>query len=490
MPDSIVFGTDGWRAVIADQFTFANVRRVAEAIAVAERTAKPPPHVDTHRPIVGYDRRFLSREFADVVAESLRAAGYRVILSDKPTPSQTISFTARHRGILGGVMVTASHNPARYNGIKFKAWYGGSALPEMYEAIASRLDRTDAREGGSVRRDGGSINAENILDDYIDALRGQVDLPLLRSAKLAILHDPMYGSGAMIPSKVLGIDYVGAQRIIDCDPPSRTSTIIDGIRGEVNPSFGGVNPEPIPENLNAPKDVMFSGHYDLAICNDGDADRLGILDEHGTFISPHKIISLLALYLVREKKRAGEIVKTFSTTRLIEKVAQSLGATLHETPIGFKYVADLMLARDVLVGGEESGGIGFGAFMPERDGILSGLVVAEAVAYYGQPLSQIIAKMEDVFGVLHYDRRDVPRPMAQCARLIVRVRSGELDTAFAACLISKEEKDGVKMNFADGSWILFRKSGTEPLIRIYCESPDVEQVQRMLDRAIIELDRG
>jgi phosphomannomutase len=299
----------------------------------------------------------------------------------------------------------------------------------------------------------------------------------------------MHGSGAMIPSKVLGIDYVGAQRIISGSRTTPESTILDGIRGEVNPSFGGVNPEPIPENLNASRNVMLTGHYDLAICNDGDADRLGILDEHGQFVSPHKIISLLALYLVREKKRAGEIVKTFSTTRLIEKVAQSLGATLHETPIGFKYVADLMLARDVLVGGEESGGIGFGAFMPERDGILSGLIVAEAVAYYGQPLSQIITKMEEEFGALHYDRRDVHRPMAQCARLIERVRSGELDTAFASGLISKEEKDGVKMNFADGSWILFRKSGTEPLIRIYCESPDVEQVQRMLDRAIEELDR-
>jgi phosphomannomutase len=299
----------------------------------------------------------------------------------------------------------------------------------------------------------------------------------------------MYGAGAAIPSKVLGLDYVGAQRILTGERVRSGSTIIDGIRGEVNPSFGGVNPEPIPENLNAARDVMASGHYDLAICNDGDADRLGILDERGRFVSPHKIISLLALYLVREKKRAGEIVKTFSTTRLIEKVARALGATLHETPIGFKYVADLMLARDVLVGGEESGGIGFGAFMPERDGILSGLVVAEAVAHYRRPLSTIIAEMEQEFGALHYDRRDVSRPIAQCARLIERVRSGELDSAFAPGLTSKEEKDGVKMNYADGSWLLFRKSGTEPIIRIYCESPDAEQVQRMLDRAIEELDR-
>lgn len=480
MPDTIAFGTDGWRAVIADQFTFANVRRVADAVAVAARTFHPPAAIDANTLVVGFDRRFLSREFAAVVAESLRAAGFRVILSDRPTPSQTISFTARHRGILGGVVVTASHNPAKYNGIKFKAWYGGSALPEMYEAIASRLDQHQAREGGTIEE-------VNILDDYVEALRGQLDLPLLMSAKLAILHDPIHGAGAMIPSKVLGIDYIGA-RIIADGRPRLDSTVIDGIRGDVNPSFGGVNPEPIPENLNASRDAMMSGLYDLAICNDGDADRLGILDEHGDFVSPHKIISLLALYLVREKKLAGEIVKTFSTTRLIEKVAHSLGATLHETRIGFKYVADLMLARNVLVGGEESGGIGFGAFMPERDGILSGLLVAEAVAYYRRPLSEIIARMEQEFGALHYDRRDVHRPMEQCARLIERVRSGELDSAFATGLTSKEEKDGVKMNFADGSWLLFRKSGTEPIIRIYCESPDLDRVQTMLDRAIVLLD--
>lgn len=483
MSDPISFGTDGWRAVIADHYTFENVRRVADAIGVAARDLRPPSDVDANALIVGFDRRFLSREFAAVVAESLRNAGYRVLLSDRPTPSQTISFTARHRKMLGGVVVTASHNPAKYNGLKFKAWYGGSALPETYQAIAAAIDRTS-------RRAGGAIGEENILDDYVDGIRAQLDVALLKSAKLAILHDPIHGVAASIPSKVLGVDYTGAHRIIRNEPGARESTIVDGIRGEVNPSFGGVNPEPIPDNLAASRNVMLAGGYDLAICNDGDADRLGILDESGAFVSPHKIISLLALYLVREKKLAGEIVKTFSTTRLIEKVAAALGATLHETAIGFKYVADLMLARNVLVGGEESGGIGFGHFMPERDGILSGLLVAEAVAYYRQPLSRIIEAMEREFGALHYDRRDVHRPMEQCARLIERVRSGELDRAFGPAVVEKEEKDGVKMNFADGSWLLFRKSGTEPIIRIYCESPDAQLVQSMLERAIAELDRA
>jgi phosphomannomutase len=481
MSGGISFGTDGWRAVIAETFTFENVRRVADAIAVAARGLKPPADIDTNALIVGFDRRFLSREFAGVVAESLRAAGYRVLLSDRPTPSQTISFTAKHRKVLGGVVVTASHNPAKYNGLKFKAWYGGSALPETYAAISASVGQRDAREGGTIEE-------TNILDDYLAALRAQLDLPLLKNARLAILHDPIHGVAASLPSKILGLDYTGAHRILECDTRPIDTTIIDGIRGETNPGFGGVNPEPIPENLNAARDVMLAGDYDLAICNDGDADRLGILDQRGNFVSPHKVISLLALYLVREKKRAGEIVKTFSTTRLLEKVAKSLGATLHETPIGFKYVADLMLTRDVLIGGEESGGIGIGAFLPERDGVLSGLLVAEAVAYYGLPLSDLIERMEKEFGALHYDRRDVHRPMEQCARLIERVRAGALNGAFGVPFANLEETDGVKMNFADGSWLLFRKSGTEPIIRLYCESPDAERVQEMLARAMKELD--
>jgi phosphomannomutase len=358
-------------------------------------------------------------------------------------------------------MVTASHNPAKYNGLKFKAWYGGSALPATYARIVDSLGQRELRDGGSVSR-------ENIADDYVDAVRAQLDVAKIRGAR--ILHDPIHGVASQLPAQILGVE-------------------VDTIRGDVNPSFGGVNPEPIPENLIASRDVMRNGQYDLAICNDGDADRLGILDEHGDFVSPHKIISLLVLYLVREKKMGGEIVKTFSTTRLIEKVARALGATLHETPIGFKYVADLMLTRDVLVGGEESGGIGFGHFLPERDGILSGLVVAECVAHFGKPLSEIVSRMEEEFGVLYYDRRDLHRPMEQCARLIERVRAGELDAAFGPGFATREEKDGVKLNFTDGGWILFRKSGTEPMIRIYCESPDQGRVGEMLDKAVAELDR-
>ncbi|HEX3579252.1 MAG TPA: hypothetical protein VHY33_11875 [Thermoanaerobaculia bacterium] len=488
MAQAITFGTDGWRAVIADGFTFDNVRRVSDAIAVAARTLDSPAGIDRNALVVGFDRRFLSREFASLVAETLKMAGFRVILSNAPTPSQTISFTAWRRKLLGGVVVTASHNPAKYNGLKFKAWYGGSGLPEMYAAIAAAL-------GQSTPREGGSIEENDLLDDYVAALRAQVDVP----KTVRILHDPIHGVSSGLPSRILGRE-------------------IATIRGEINPSFGGVNPEPIAENLGASMEVMRGGGgwgvgsgrlqgvegssafapthhpppptpFDLAICNDGDADRLGILDEKGAFVSPQKIIALLALYLVREKKLSGEIVKTFSTSRLVEKVARALGSGFHETAIGFKYVADLMLTRDILIGGEESGGIGFGHFLPERDGILSGLLVAECVGHYGKPLSEIVDAMESEFGALHYDRRDLNRPMDVCARLIDRVKSGELDAAFGPGFANREEKDGVKMNFDDESWILFRKSGTEPIIRIYCESPSAARVVSMLDTAVIELDR-
>jgi len=461
MAEEISFGTDGWRAVIADRFTFDNVRRVSDAIGVAARTLTPPDGIDRNALVVGFDRRFLSREFAAVVAETLHASGFRVLLANAPTPSQTISFTAHHRKLLGGVVVTASHNPAKYNGLKFKAWYGGSGLPETYAAIASSL-------GQNVRRDGGSIAEEDLLEDYVAALRSQLDVAKVRN--VAVLHDAMYGVAAGIPQRILGRE-------------------VTTIRGETNPSFGGVNPEPIPENLGAAADAVRNGRFDLAVCNDGDADRLGILDANGTFVSPHKIIALLALYLVREKRMEGEIVKTFSTSRLIEKVAHALGVGFHETAIGFKYVADLMLTRQILIGGEESGGIGFGHFLPERDGILSGLLVAECVAHFGKPLAEIVAAMEEEFGRLYYDRRDVHRPMDRCAKLIERVRAGELDALLGGNVASREEKDGVKLNFADESWILFRKSGTEPIIRIYCESPEEARVQSMLDVAVRELDR-
>jgi len=459
MSQAITFGTDGWRAVIADGFTFDNVRRVSDAIAVAARGLEPPEGIDRNALVVGFDRRFLSREFATLVAETLRAAGFRVVLSKAPTPSQTISFTAWRRKLLGGIVVTASHNPAKYNGLKFKAWYGGSGLPEMYAAIASAL-------GQSSPRDGGSIEESDLLDDYVEALRAQLNVP--KVARVRILHDAIHGVSAGLPSRILGVD-------------------VATIRGDVNPSFGGVNPEPIPDNLAASMAAVRDG-FALAICNDGDADRLGILDEKGAFVSPQKIIALLALYLVREKKMSGEIVKTFSTSRLVEKVARALGSGFHETAIGFKYVADLMLTRDILIGGEESGGIGFGHFLPERDGILSGLLVAECVAHYGKPLSQIVGDMEAEFGALYYDRRDLNRPMEVCARLIDRVRAGELDAAFGPGFANREETDGVKMNFDDESWILFRKSGTEPIIRIYCESPDEGRVGEMLGTAVRELD--
>ncbi|HUO84622.1 MAG TPA: phosphoglucomutase/phosphomannomutase family protein [Thermoanaerobaculia bacterium] len=460
----IPFGTDGWRAIIADGFTFETVRLVSRAIAIAAREVDAPDHVDRSRLVVGFDRRFLSREFAEEVAVELKEAGYCVLLSSGPTPSQTVSHAVVSRGVIGGIVVTASHNPAVYNGIKFKGWYGGSALPSTYAQIASYL-------GFDQRREGGSIERVELMHPYVEALREQLDVARLSSAGLRILHDPIHGAAAGIPERVLDAG----------------STTVTTVRGEINPSFGGVNPEPIPDNLEVSMQTMRAGTFDLAICNDGDADRLGILDETGSFVSPHKVISLLALYLVRQKGRKGEIIKTFSTTRLIERIGRALGIAVHETPIGFKYVADLMLAREILIGGEESGGIGFGSFLPERDGVLSGLLVAEAVAAAGKPLSVLIREMEEEFGFSEYDRLDVTAPIEEAERLIRRVLEGDLDEVFEVSLDRRESVDGAKLSFNDDSWILFRKSGTEPLIRIYCEAADRARVDRMLEIAVREL---
>ena len=466
--DTIRFGTDGWRAVIGDAFTFENVRLVARAIAVAARGMSAPGHVDRETLVVGYDRRFLSHEFAREVAAILSAAGFRVLLSDRAVPSPAVSHAVARRGVLGGVVVTASHNPAAYNGIKFKGWYGGSALASMYDAIVANLGKTEERPGGT-------IVSTDILTPYVDDIRSRVDVGVIREAGLTILHDPMHGVAAGLVERVLGV------------PGGDLRALAVSVRSEENPGFGGVNPEPIEENLALSRQVMRDELFDLAICNDGDGDRLGVLDENGEFVNPHKILALLTLDLIRGRHLPGDVVKTFSTTRLIETIASRLGVRLHETPIGFKHVADLMLASDIVIGGEESGGIGFGSFLPERDGILSGLLVAEAVARSGKPLSRLVDDMEEEFGRFHYGRRDVRDTEEATAALIARAEGGRLDGSFGRAVVRRENVDGVKLNFDNGAWILLRRSGTEPMIRIYVESPDPADVQKMLDCAIEEL---
>lgn len=456
----IHFGTDGWRDVIAERFTFDNVRRVARAMGVAVRTLEPPAGIDRNTLIVGYDRRFLSRRFAESVAEELADLGIHVLLSSAPTPSQTVSHAVKERALIGGVIVTASHNPAEYNGLKFKAWYGGSAVPSIYEAIENAIDAPAPSTGK------GTVGEADILTTYLAALQDNIELETIRGADLHILHDPIHGAAAGLPERILG-----------------DSARVTTIRGDYNPSFGSVNPEPIPENLAAPQTMMRYGIYSLAICNDGDADRLGILDERGHFVTPHQILSLLALDMIRRKGMTGEIVKTFSTTRLLERIGQALGVTVHETAIGFKYVADLMLERDILIGGEESGGVGFGDFLPERDGILSGLRVAECVAANRKSLSVLIEEMEREFGPSRFARRDIRTSMERAGELIEEVRRGDHDSRFGSDFSARENKDGCKLVYGDGTWILFRKSGTEPLIRIYCESGDRARVDDCLARA-------
>lgn len=456
----IHFGTDGWRGVIGEEFTFDNVVRVARAIGVATKSLEVPSGVDSGTLVVGYDRRFLSRRFAERVSDELAGAGLNVVLSLGPTPSQTVSHAVKKGRFAGGVVVTASHNPAEYNGLKFKAWYGGSATPAIYDAIISAIDSETEKTGP------GKIEERDILSDYLAAVQDALDLETIREGKLHILHDPIHGAASGVLDRVLG-DH------------AKVTTV----RGEYNPSFGSVNPEPIPENLHPTESTMRYGIYSLAICNDGDADRLGIMDEEGRFVTPHQILGLLTLDMVRRKGMNGEIVKTFSTTRMIERLGQRLGLVVHETPIGFKHVADLMLEREIMIGGEESGGVGFGDFLPERDGILSGLRVAECIAASGKALSTLVEEMEEEFGASRFARRDIKTSMERAGELVAEVERGDHDALFGDDLVEREQTDGCKLVYADGSWILFRKSGTEPLIRIYCESAEQERVDENLEKA-------
>ncbi|MDX1584160.1 MAG: phosphoglucomutase/phosphomannomutase family protein, partial [Thermoanaerobaculia bacterium] len=310
------------------------------------------------------------------------------------------------------------------------------------------------------------VDEADILSDYLIVVQDAIDLEVVREGRLHILHDPIHGAAANLLDRILG------------DQAKVTS-----LRREYNPSFGSVNPEPILENLHMTETTMRYGIYSLAICNDGDADRLGVMDERGEFVTPHQILGLLTLDMVRRKGGQGEIVRTFSTTDLLDRIGEQLGVIVHETPIGFKHVADLMLERDIMIGGEESGGVGFGDFLPERDGILSGLRVAECIAAHGKPLSELVAEMEEEFGPSRYGRRDVRGSMERAGELIEEVRNGDHDDLFGSDFAGREEKDGVKLRYGDGTWILFRRSGTEPLIRIYCESAEQARVDENLRKA-------
>jgi phosphomannomutase len=464
----IKFGTDGWRARIAEDFTFANVEKVTQALIDYLRTQNASGEIRT---VVGYDRRFASELFARRVAEVFAGAGVAVDLFASDVPTPLVSFEVKRRGLDGGVMITASHNPPDFNGFKFKAPYGGSATPVITDQIEGLLGATAPR---SLPFDEAQkLGLANVIEpgaDYRRHVENLVAINDLRAADALIIADPMHGSGGRwIESMLSG----GRLRV-------------ETIRANRDPLFGGVLPEPMPWSLELTSRVIRERGALMALITDGDADRVGAMDERGEYVNTHQILMILLLHLVRRKGWKGSVARTFSQSVIVKRMAESFGFRLFETPIGFKHIGEIMLdpANDFLVGGEESGGIGVRGHIPERDGIFNSLLLLEAVLAAGKKPSEIVRDIWREFGEFHFERRDLHVPIESGRKLVSDLRQNTPDT-FAGCkVVNVATLDGTKLIFDDESWILFRQSGTEPLLRVYCEATSIEKVMKLIDEGV------
>ncbi len=464
MVTDIKFGTDGWRGIIADDFTFENVRLVATAIAAhIIKNEHPEKGV-----IIGYDTRFGSRRFAEITAETIAAYGINVTLGNDYTPTPAVSYAVKHLGATGGVVITSSHNPWSWNGVKYKAYYGGSAKPSIIKGI-----ETELYAGTVPAKKPAKVTTVDLKSDYIEAIQKFVDLDKIAKANFKFAIDCMHGSGRGVLAGIFkekGIKYVE-------------------IRGDVNPLFPGINPEPILPHVQALQDVVVAEGCHAGLVTDGDADRVGAVDEKGNFVDSHKVYSVILRWLLERKKWPGCVVRAFNTTKMLDRIAVKYGRELVETSIGFKYTCDVMLEREVLIGGEESGGIGITRHLPERDGILNCLLVANVMADEGKPLGELVADLQEEYGQHHYARLDmhIANDIKESA---IRRASAGLENIGPYKVLRKEEKDGVKFFLETPTrkedaeaWLLLRASGTEPLLRVYSEAASPEVVKQILAAA-------
>ncbi len=475
-PEPVRFGTDGWRGIIAREFTFQNVARVSQALALflrdrrrrkldLYRAWRAPYRGASHGVVIGYDTRFLSKEFAHEAGRVLAGNGVPVKVADRALPTPALSYAVEQHQAACGVMVTSSHNPAAYNGYKVKAEFGGSAPPAYTAAVEARLKR--ARH---IQRSAGELETCDFTTPYLARLRELVDLDLLRGAKLRVVIDAMHGSGAGCLAEILkplGVPFVE-------------------VRAKADPTFGGDSPEPTPQNLTPLKAVVRAqskrakaGELLIGVVTDGDADRVGGMDEHGEVLTSHACYSLILRHLV-ERGGTGRVVKSFALTDLADRIAERVGLEVDQVAIGFKHIAERMLNSDVLIGGEESGGIAVKGHVMERDGVLMALLLLEVAAKHGKPLGRVLAGLMDEFGQHHYARRDLHLE----ARLAVveRLLASPPMEVGGRAVVRVETLDGVKLRFARG-WLMFRASGTEPLLRVYCEMDSPEAVDEVLAAA-------
>ncbi|NGO39778.1 phosphoglucomutase/phosphomannomutase family protein [Limisphaera ngatamarikiensis] len=457
------FGTDGWRAVIAEAFTFDNVARVAQAAADYWRDHPVPGR--PNRVAIGYDRRFFSDRFAQCAAEVFAANDYEVILTPVATPTPAVSLAVRDRLCVGGVMITASHNPLIFNGFKLKSHYGGSSDPDTCKAVESYLDRSPVRRMPAAEAEArGRLRRIDLRPDHARAIRKLVDFQLIRRTGLRLAHDALYGAGAGMFEAILK----GGR----CK--------VTSLHTEHDVLFGGLTPEPIPRNYGPASEFLRRHPHDLCLVNDGDADRLGALDGRGQPLTTHQVVCLILYHLHQNRGLTGRVVKTLTLTSMVDKMCAAWNLPLLETGVGFKYICPEMVKGDVLLGAEESGGIGLPGHIPERDGLAAGLVLLELLAQTGKSVRQLLGQLERQFGPHRYGRQDLHLPQDRCAALLNRLRSQPPDRLGRRPVADIKTFDGVKIIANNGAWLMLRGSGTEPVLRIYAEAATESEVEQLL----------
>lgn len=459
----IKFGTDGWRAVIAEDFTFANVERVAQAAAnywLANPIEGTQPLI-----VVGYDRRFFSDQFARRVSEVLAGNRFQVVLTDSPTPTPAVSQAVKDFRAIGGVMITASHNPPAFNGFKVKAWFGGSADPKICKAIEQQLDQSPvvAMDFATARKSK-QIVVKELRKAHFRAIKKLVDFPLIAKSGLRFAHEALYGVGAGCFDELL----------------AGTTCKVSTINAAHDPNFGGINPEPIEKNYGNSQRFLARHPHDLCLVTDGDADRVGGMDGRGRYLSTHQLICLLLQHFIKNRKATGRVIKALTTTSMVDRMCEHYGLELVETGVGFKYICAEMLKSNVLLGFEESGGIGFPGHVPERDGILAGLMLLEMLATERKPLNKLLAGLEKEFGPHRYARIDTRFPLEKRADLMDFCKTNPPAKLLGSELKDLKSYDGVKYIAENASWLMLRGSGTEPILRIYAEAKSDADAKRLL----------
>mgnify|MGYP001162366621 CR=1 FL=1 len=462
---TIKFGTDGWRAIIAEDFTSDNVQICAQAISnyLLKSEDFPDPV------IIGYDTRFGSERFAKTIAEVLCSNNIPVILCNKPTPTPVVSYNLIYRECSSGIVVTASHNSYEWNGIKFKPGYGGSASPEIVSQIENEISKLKFEIDSTPLFEAiqnGMVEMYDPDPAYLNHLAEMIDLGNIRNAGMNVVVDAMHGAGAGYLSKLL----------------SGGSTKIFEIRKEINPSFPDMSqPEPINNNLSPLKDAIHNSNSDVGIAFDGDADRVGIIDEYGEYISTLHAFALITFHSLENLDLKGPIVKSITMTSMIDSLAKLHDLPVFETPVGFKYLGQVMMEEDAILAGEESGGYGFKGHIPERDGILSGLMILDMMTKTNKSPSELISDLESVVGPRHYDRQDIDLVELNKFHIEQILNTNPPKKMANLSVINIDARDGFKFFIEDGSWCLVRFSGTEPLIRLYAESNTPEQVKSLID---------